>query len=76
MKTLSLNIDELILVETEKIISKIKKPRDKYINEAIDFYNKFNVQKALETKINKESHLVRKESMNVLKDFETIDYAN
>jgi hypothetical protein len=40
MKTVSLKIDDSIFVETEKILARIKKPRNRYINEAIDFYNK------------------------------------
>ena len=38
MKTVSLKIEETIFEETEKILSKIKKPRNRYINEAIAFY--------------------------------------
>jgi len=41
MKTVSLKIDETIFGETEKILAVIKKPRNRYINDAIDFYNKF-----------------------------------
>ena len=36
MKTISLKIDESIFGETEKILSSMKKPRNKYINDAID----------------------------------------
>jgi len=34
---LSLNNDESIFGETEKILSEMKKPRNRYINEAIDY---------------------------------------
>ena len=76
MKTVSLKIDEAIFGETEKILSKIKKPRNRYINEAIAFYNKFQRQALLEKRLKKESELVREDSMGVLKDFENIDYAD
>ncbi|MFD2036523.1 hypothetical protein ACFSKL_17080 [Belliella marina] len=75
MKTVSLKIDDSIFGETEKILEKIKKPRNRYINEAIDFYNKFQRKQFLEKKLKKESALVKAESMSVLKDFEGIDYA-
>ncbi len=74
MKTISLKIDDSIFGETEKILSRIKKPRNRYINEAIDHYNKYQRKKILEKKLRKESSLVKQDSMSVLKDFEEIDY--
>jgi len=75
MKTVSLKIDDSIFSETEKILARIKKPRNRYINEAIEFYNKFQRKQILEEKLEKESRLVKSDSMSVLKDFEEIDYA-
>ncbi len=74
MKTVSLKIDDAIFRETERILSRVKKPRNRYINEALDFYNKVQNRKILESKLYHESGLVRDESMSVLKDFEDIDY--
>ena len=76
MKTVSLKIDDSIFVETEKILARIKKPRNRYINEAIDFYNKMQRKQILEKKLKKESDIVKADSMSVLKDFEEIDYAD
>jgi hypothetical protein len=76
MKNVSLKIDDSIFGETEKILSKIKKPRNRYINEAIDYYNKLQRRLLLEKKLKKESDLVKKESMSVLKEFEEIDYVD
>jgi predicted transcriptional regulator len=76
MKTVSLKIDDSIFGETEKILSRIKKPRNRYINEAIDFYNKLQHRKIIEKKLRKESDIVKKDSMSVLKDFEEIDYVD
>ena len=76
MKTVSLKIDDIIFKETEKIILKIKKPRNRYINEAIAFYNKIQRRQILEKKLRKESELVKNDSMSVLKDFEEIDYVD
>jgi len=75
MKTVSLKIDDSIFRETEKILARIKKPRNRYINEAIEYYNKLQRKQILESKLKKESDSVRADSMNVLKDFEEIDYA-
>jgi len=76
MKTVSLKIDDSVFDETEKILSRIKKPRNRYINEAIEYYNKVQRKKILEKKLRKESELVKSDSMSVLKDFEEIDYAD
>jgi hypothetical protein len=76
MKTVSLKIDDSIFGETEKILSRIKIPRNRYINEAIDHYNKYQNRQLLEKKLRFESNLVREDSMNVLKDFERIDYVD
>ena len=62
--------------ETENIVAFMKKPRNRYINEAIAFYNKHHKQQFLERKLKKESDLVKDESMNILNEFEDIDYAD
>ena len=76
MKTVSLKIDDSIFSETEKILVRIKKPRNRYINEAIAFYNKIQHKQFLENKLKKESDIVKDDSLSVLKDFEEIDYAD
>jgi len=74
MKTVSLKIDDSIFGETEKILARIKKPRNRYINEAIAYYNKLQRKQILESKLKKESDLVKSDSMSVLKDFEEINH--
>lgn len=76
MKTVSLKIDDSIFGETEKILARIKKPRNRYINEAIDFYNRMQRKQMLEERLKRESDLVKADSMSVLKDFEGIDYVD
>lgn len=76
MKTVSLKIDDSTFIETEKILARIKKPRNRYINEAIEYYNKHQRKQLLEKKLKRESGLVATDSMVVLRDFEEIDYAD
>jgi protein tyrosine phosphatase len=76
MKNVSLKLDDSIFSETEKILSKINKPRNRYINEAIDHYNRLHTRLLLEKKLKKESDLVREDSISVLKEFEEIDYVD
>ena len=76
MKTVSLKIDESIFGETEKILSIMKKPRNRYINEAIEYYNTVQKRMILEKKLRKESEIVKSDSMEVLKEFEELGYAD
>ncbi len=73
MKTVSLKIDATIFDETEKILSKVKIPRNRYINDALDYYNRLKKRQILEQKLKIESSLVKNESITILKEFEIID---
>lgn len=74
MKTISLKIEDNNFSETENILATLKKPRNRYINEAIEYYNKFQKRILLKKKLKFESELGRRESMKVLKEFEEIEY--
>ncbi|WP_396212051.1 hypothetical protein [Flavobacterium sp.] len=76
MKTVSLKIDDSIFGETEKILSRISVSRNRYINEAIENYNKIQKRIILEKKLLAESELVKNESISVVNEFEKIDYAD
>ena len=76
MKTISLKIDDSIFGETEKILSRMKKPRNRYINEALDYYNRLQRRLIIEKRLIIESELVKSDSISVLKDFEEIDYVD
>lgn len=73
MKTISLKLDESIFNDTENILENIKKPRNRYINEAIEHYNLLQKRILLQKKLHFESKLVSESSMQVLKEFEQID---
>jgi hypothetical protein len=72
MKTLSLKLEDQIFNDTEMVISKVKKNRNRYINEAVDYYNRFNKRKIIAKKLAKESKLVEIDSMSILAEFERI----
>lgn len=76
MKIVSLKIDDSVFGETEKIIFRIKKTRNRYINEALDYYNRHQRRILLETKLKNESALIEKDSLAILNEFEEIDYAD
>jgi hypothetical protein len=49
MKNSIPEIDDLIFDKTEKILALIKKSRNRYINEAIEYYNSYNIKPILES---------------------------
>ena len=76
MKNLSLKMDEAVFNETEKIIAKISKNRNRYINEAVEFYNLIQKRKIISLQLKKESKIVQEESMKVLAEFEKLQDEN
>jgi len=76
MKTISLKVDDSIFGDTEKILSKINISRNRYINEAIAYYNRVQKRQLLEKALKKDSDLVKEDSLTVLKEFERIDYVD
>jgi hypothetical protein len=73
MKNLSLKMDEKVFLETERILKKVRKNRNRYINEAVQFFNLLQQRKLLTVQLKKESKLVQGESMKILAEFEGID---
>jgi len=73
MKTLSLKLDDLLFQETEELLEKIKKPRNRYINEALQYYNRIQKKRIIEKLLEAESKMVRDESMRVLSEFEKLE---
>ena len=76
MKTLSLKLDDNIFDETENLLTKVKKSRNRYINEAVDYYNRINKRNLIARKLTKESRLVKEESLSVLAEFEALQDEN
>ena len=74
MKTLSLKLDDNIFNETEDVLARINKSRNRYINEAVDYYNRVNRRALIAKRLAKESRIVSKESLLVLNEFESIPY--
>jgi len=69
MKTVLLKLDDSTFCETENILTRIKKPRNR-------FYNKIQKRQLIEKQLKEESLLVKDESIRVLNEFESVDYDN
>jgi hypothetical protein len=73
MKNLSLKLSDTVFNETELVIKKIRKPRNRYINDALSFYNKYHKKKLLKELLEKESKLVSKSSKEILEELEKLE---
>lgn len=72
MKLLSLKLDEPIFMETEEILKEKGIPRNRYINEALDFYNRYHKRKKIAKAFAKASELVRESSMEINAEFDQL----
>ena len=72
-RNLSLKLKDEIFEETERVLKKVKRPRNAYINEAIHFYNRLFTRKTLKNQLQKESAMVAEDSMAVLEEFEKFE---
>jgi predicted transcriptional regulator len=72
-KVLSLKLKDEIFREAEEILRRNKRPRNAYLNEAVDFYNKLWKRKLLKRTLARESALVAGDSLEVLRCFEKIE---
>jgi hypothetical protein len=74
MKTVSFKIKDSIFEETERILSRIKEPRNRYLNEALEYYNRFQKRLILGVKSKNEPDNAKTDSLTLLEDFDGIDY--
>lgn len=72
MKNLSLKLDDSVFEETERVVSELNLPRNRYINEALSLYNQFNKRRILKKKLARESKLVAHSSSEILAEFERL----
>jgi hypothetical protein len=75
MKSLSLKLDEKVFEETEEVTQELKIARNRYINDALELYNKFNQRLLIEKQIKKEIEEGRVSSLEVMRDWEDTDNA-
>ena len=72
-KLLSLKMREEVFRETEEIRQHLRKPRNAYLNEAIDLYNKLWKRRALKEALVRDSALVAEDSLELLEVFEQLE---
>lgn len=69
-KVISLKIEDQIFDKTEALISELKISRNKYINDALENYNRMKEMEKVNVLLVKASILVRDNSIEVMQDFE------
>ncbi|MBP6795663.1 MAG: hypothetical protein KA143_11440 [Saprospiraceae bacterium] len=69
-KAISLKIEDQIFDKTEELISELKISRNKYINDALENYNRIKEMEKINALLVKASILVRDNSIEVMRDFE------
>ena len=73
MTNLSLKLQDIIFVETEAILAKLKKPRNTYINEALEFYNAYQKRQLLAQELAAEAKLAASSSQTVWQEMEQLE---
>jgi metal-responsive CopG/Arc/MetJ family transcriptional regulator len=72
MKNLSLKLDDEIFLETEKVVEKLGTTRNRYINEALEIYNRYYKRKMLRDQLVKESRAAYGSSRDILDEYERL----
>jgi predicted transcriptional regulator len=73
MKSLSLKLDEEIFTDMENILEQKDQSRNRYINEAVQWFNQMNRRRILTNQLACESRMVAADSMAVLSEFENLE---
>lgn len=70
LKSVALKLNAPVFEETNKIVLELNTNRNRYINEAVELYNKYNKKKLLKKQLSYESSITKVDSMERLADFE------
>jgi hypothetical protein len=70
VKKIHLKLENDVFEDLEIIARTKKLKRDRYINDALKYYNKLEKRKILADRLAVEAELVKEDSMRVLRDFE------
>lgn len=71
-KALSLKMADDIFDDTEKVLKRIRMPRNAYINRAVAFYNTIHKRLLTKKRFQKDVALLRGETQGFLKSFDDL----
>lgn len=66
-------MDDRVFEETERVLKKVKLPRNAYINQAVDFYNHCQNRRLLKKKLERDAALLKNDTQEFLKSFELLE---
>ena len=72
-KALLLKLNDETFETVEKILRKVRLPRNAYINRAVDFYNRLQLRRVTAKKLKKEVALLKEDTRDFLKSFELLE---
>ncbi|NCT95263.1 MAG: hypothetical protein GXC72_12620 [Chitinophagaceae bacterium] len=72
MKTISLELEDMIFEDTVKITASLQVDRNRYMNDAVRLYNSYQKRQLLKRKLQRDSLLGQAESMAILEEFEKL----
>lgn len=73
MKSIALKLDEDIFAETEQLAKQLNESRNRYINKALNHFNRLQRDYILTQLLASESQMVSVESLKVLSELEKLD---
>lgn len=73
MKAVPLKLEDALYQEVEELSKALQTPRNRYINKAVEHYNRMVKRELLAKQLAEESLSCREESMRVLSEFEQAD---
>jgi metal-responsive CopG/Arc/MetJ family transcriptional regulator len=73
MKNLSLKLDNDVYEETERLLKEIRSSRNRYINDALRYYNALQQDRLLARQLKVESALVAEESLRYASELNALE---
>lgn len=72
-KALSLKLDEQIFVAAERVLRKLRMPRNAYINQAVAFYTQYQTRRLLKRALRSEARALRGDTSQFIQRYELLD---
>ncbi len=66
-------MEDRIFEETEHVLKKVHLPRNAYINQAVDFYNRCQKRLLTKKKLQKDVRILKNDTREFLKSFELLE---
>lgn len=72
-KALSLKLEEHVFAETERVVRRLRTPRNAYINRALDFYNRYQKRRLVKKTLRGDVRRLKADTQHVAREFELLD---